>query len=165
MALERGRAWASENGVDVTRVKSGLLEAGLAPGSFDLVAVMYPPLPRTPDSVVERALADLVAPGGRLPVVHHALQHDGESGHGHHGHGEGHGPDFAAMVAPASVRAVLGEGWTVETDDERERSVATGAGAHHVRGALTFGRQLRRIVSLQWSDGHTQPTCTASATA
>lgn len=169
VALDRGRAWASENGVEVTWLKSGLLEAGLAAGSFDLVVVMYPPLPRTPDAVVERALADLVAPGGRLLVVHHALHPDGGHGHrhhehgeahghghhghghhghndehepqGHHGHDEGHGPDFAAMVAPESVRPTLGEEWTIEVDDERDRSVSAGAGARHVTDVVLRARR------------------------
>ncbi|WP_243760855.1 bifunctional 2-polyprenyl-6-hydroxyphenol methylase/3-demethylubiquinol 3-O-methyltransferase UbiG [Propioniciclava sp. MC1595] len=148
VALDRARAWAAEQGVEATWVKSGLLEADLAPGSFDLVAVLYPPLPRTEDATFERALADLVAPGGHLLVVHHAPPREGEvhhgPGHGHHGDdsGESHRPDFAAMVAPASVLPVLGDGWAVETDAVRERSVEGGAGAHHLEDLVLRARRV-----------------------
>ncbi|HHU38247.1 MAG TPA: class I SAM-dependent methyltransferase [Propionibacterium sp.] len=151
VALERGRAWAAENDVDVTWVKSGLLGADLTPGAFDLVVVMYPPLPRTADSSVERALAGLVAPGGRLLVVHHAV--DGSGGHGHgHGHGDGHGqgggdgehhgPDFSTMIAPESVRPVLSDDWVVEVDERRERSLAEGAGARHIKDVVLRAQRL-----------------------
>ena len=151
VALERGRAWAAENDVDVTWVKSGLLGADLTPGAFDLVVVIYPPLPRTADSSVERALAGLVAPGGRLLVVHHAV--DGSGGHGHgHGHGDGHGkgggdgehhgPDFSTMIAPESVRPVLSDDWVVEVDERRERSLAEGAGARHIKDVVLRAQRL-----------------------
>lgn len=142
VALDRARAWADQNDVSVTWVKDGLLEASLAPGSFDLVAVFYPPLPRTPGATAERALADLVAPGGRLLVVHHEPPAPGEHHQGHgHGDGERHGPDFAAMLAPASVLPVLGDGWTIEVDEARERAVEAGAGAHHIRDVVLRARR------------------------
>lgn len=145
VALARARAWADENDVEVTWVKNGLLEAGLPPRSFDLVAVFYAPLARSPEATVERALAGLVAPGGQLVVVHHAPPAPGEGqGHGHgHGRGQGEhqGPDFGAMVAPESVRPVLGDGWTIEVDDTRERAVSGGGGAHHVEDVVLRARR------------------------
>lgn len=135
VALERGRAWASENGVEVAWVKSGLLEAGLAPGTFDLVTVLYSPLQRTPDHAAEHLVAGLVAPGGRLLVVHHVPQPGGH---------DGHRPDFGSMVAPESVRPVLGEGWTIEVDEVRDRTVAGGQGAHHHEDAVLLARRVLR---------------------
>ena len=138
VALERGLAWATENDVAVEWVKSGLLDADLPEGSFVLVAVLYPPLPRTPDREVERVLAGLVAPGGHLLVVHHAPLPTGEL----HGHGlDGHRPDFGAMVAPESVRPVLGEGWVIEVDEARDRPAVEGAGAHHVEDLVLMARR------------------------
>ncbi len=144
VALDRARGWAAEKGVDVTWVRSGLLEAGLAEGSFDLVSVFYPPMSRTPDHEIESALADLVAPGGTLLVVHHAPPEPGEEHHHHHGHDDSQsddhdhseGPDFATMVSPDSVREALRtreDVWLIHTDDQRDRAISAGRGAHHIR--------------------------------
>ena len=71
-ALERGRAAAEKRGDDVasriTWVCAGLLDAALAPESFDLVSVFYPALLRTEDQSIERSLRDLVRPCGALIV-------------------------------------------------------------------------------------------------
>ncbi|WP_425309036.1 class I SAM-dependent methyltransferase [Ammonicoccus fulvus] len=144
VALDRAKAGAADRGVDVTWVKSGLLEAGLEDGSFDLVSVFYPPMSRTPDHRVENALADLVAPGGTLLVVHHAPPEPGEEHHHHHDHSGG--PDFSTMVSPDSVREALHareDVWLIHTDDQRERAVSAGRGAHHIRDLVI--RAERRI--------------------
>lgn len=128
VALERARAWASDNGVEVTLLKSGLVEAELAPGSFDLVLAMYPPLPRTDNSEAEQALLAAVAPGGTLLYAHHTPQP-------HHGEGH-HGPDLSKLIAPETIKPLLGDGWTIEVDEVRERAVPEGAGSHHREDAI-----------------------------
>ncbi len=90
VALDRAERHARDAGVEVTWVHAGLVEADLPVGGFDLVSAQYPVLLRTPGATAERTLADLVAPGGTLLVVHHDLGggHDGdEHDVGEHGHG------------------------------------------------------------------------------
>ncbi|MDO5684046.1 MAG: hypothetical protein Q4G46_14635, partial [Propionibacteriaceae bacterium] len=101
----------------------------------------------TPDHAVENALADLVAPGGTLLVVHHAPPEPGEHHHHHdHGHQHREGPDFLTMVSPDSVRDALSgrpDVWLLHTDDKRDRAVTAGRGAHHVADLVL--RAERRI--------------------
>lgn len=134
VALDRARAWAERNGVQIEWLKSGLVEADLPDGGFDLVAVLYPPLPRTPDSAAERALLAAVAPGGTLLYVHHTPQP--HSGHEHHG------PDLSTLIAPETIKPLLDASWLIEVDEVRPRSVAAGAGSHHREDAILRVRRL-----------------------
>ena len=127
VALDRARRHAEEADVQVTWVHAGLVEAELPTGSFDLVSAQYAVLLRTPGAVAERVLADLVAPGGTLLVVHHDLGPDHAHAHAHAG-----GFDPALYALPADVAAVLGDGWRVEVDESRPRRITGGGGAHHV---------------------------------
>ena len=122
VALERAAVQAGRAGAEVHWLHAGLLEAGLAPASFDLVSAQYPALLRTPDRAAERGLLSLVAPDGLLLVVHHALDdwHPGSDGF-----------DPADYVAPADVVELLDEDWALEVHQTRARTVAGGAGAHH----------------------------------
>ena len=159
VALQRARRLAEESGVQVTWVHAGLVEAGLPAGGFDLVSAQYPVLRKVPGAVAERTLADLVAPGGTLLVVHHAIDAHAHDAHAHdgddHGHGHGHGGqtnhgdahaarggfDPALYALPADVAAVLGDGWDVEVDERRPRSISGGAGAHHVDDLVLRARR------------------------
>lgn len=147
VALDRAERHAQDAGVVVTWLHAGLVEAGLPPGAFDLVSAQYPVLRRTACAVAERLLADLVAPGGTLLVVHHALApHGGGDHHTDHGHEPG-GRDGAGQhdhrheggfdpeqyVMPADVAAVLGDDWRVEVDERRPRTIQGGGGAHHAQ--------------------------------
>ncbi|MDO5627398.1 MAG: methyltransferase domain-containing protein [Mobilicoccus sp.] len=124
-AVDLTRAAATQAGVSVDGVASGLVEAPLQLGSFDLVSALFPVLLRTPERVVEHRLLDLVAPGGTLLVVHHAdIDRD---------HAREHGCDPDAYVSPEDVRALAEEvgGWRVVTDEQRTRDAVHGAGARH----------------------------------
>jgi SAM-dependent methyltransferase len=169
VALDRAERHARDAGVEVTWVHAGLVEADLPARTFDLVSAQYPVLLRTPGARAERTLADLVAPGGTLLVVHHDLG----AGHDHHDdahhdaahhdaahhdaadHGDadhddvvhvhepradgGFDPELYAL--PADVAAVLGDGWVVEVDERRPRSITGGGGAHHVRDLVLRARR------------------------
>jgi SAM-dependent methyltransferase len=138
VALDRAERHAHDAGVRVTWVHAGLVEAaqdgGLPAGGFDLVSAQYAVLRKTPGAVAERTLADLVAPGGTLLVVHHAV--DAHHAHDHEG---GFDPELYAL--PADVAAVLDDGWDVVVDERRPRSIAGGGGAHHVEDLVLRARR------------------------
>lgn len=120
VALERAQRAAAAAGIEVVWVHAGLVEAGRL-GPFDLVACLYPAVPRTPDGAAERALMDAVAPGGRLLFVHH--EHVTDPSHAH-------GFDPSAYLSAASLLDAA-DGWRVEQRGLRERQISGGAGAHH----------------------------------
>jgi SAM-dependent methyltransferase len=135
VALERGRLAATEAGVEVEWVHAALVDAGLSPGSFDLVSVHYPALHRTPGADAVRALLEAVAPGGTLLVVHHADVN--------REHALAHGFDPEDYVASDDVAAALGEGWDVELQERRARDVPPSGrgGGHHVDDLVLRARR------------------------
>lgn len=134
VALARAARHANDAGVEVAWVHDGLVEAGLAAGSFDLVSAQYPVLARTSDHRAEQVLQDLVAPGGTLLVVHHSpadMAHAREQGW-----------NADEFVFPADVAAVLGEDWEVEEDATRPREVPlSGGGTHHTQDVVLRARR------------------------
>ena len=137
VALQRAALHAEQAGAHVQWRHAGLLDAGLPPAAFDLVAALYPALRRTDpdDDAAERALLAALAPGGTLLVVHHA-DVDTE-------HARATGFDPADYVGPADVARLLDDDWHVEVDERRPRHVASGAGAHHTVDAVLRARRLR----------------------
>ena len=135
VALDRAAAHARDAGVEIEWVHAGLVEAGLPAGSFDLVSVQYPALPRTPTHDAERALLDAVAPGGVLLVVHHGDVDREEA------LSRGFDPDD--YVGHQDVVDALGEGWSVEVDERRARAVPTSGQAHHHVDEVLRARRLR----------------------
>jgi SAM-dependent methyltransferase len=133
VALDRARTAAAEAGAVVRWSHTGLLDAELTPGGFDLVSAQYPALLRTPGNDAERALLAAVAPGGTLLVVHHAdvdVEHAKERGF-----------DPADYVSPRDVAAQLDSGWDVTFDERRPRHVEGGAGAHHTHDVVLKARR------------------------
>jgi hypothetical protein len=89
--------------------------------------------------VAEKALLDVVAPGGVLLFVHHAdMEHRHDHGHGGASSGDGHDErhdgdstdekpfDPADYVWPANLAAALGDDWVVEVDERRPRVARRG---------------------------------------
>jgi SAM-dependent methyltransferase len=135
VALDRAKHHADAAGVVVTWAHSGLVEAGLGPGSFDLVSAQYAVLLRTPGRKAEHTMIDAVAPGGVLSVVHHA-DFDPE-------HAKAHGFDPDDYVHPSDVEGVLDEDWQIDVNETRPRNVTTGGGAHHVEDVVLLAHRLR----------------------
>ena len=135
VALQRATRHAQDAGLAVTWMHAELVEAALPPASFDLVSAQYPVLLRTPDARAERALLALVAPGGTLLLVHHAVDM-------HHLHEGGFDP--ADYVFPATVAALLDVDWAVEVHEQRPRTAPeSGNGAHAVDDLVLRARRLR----------------------
>lgn len=129
-ALRRARAAAAGSGVEVEFVQGVLTDA--RPDEFDLVSVAYPALDL--DEAPMDRLGDLVTPGGRLLVVHHA-EVDRERALAH-----GFDPD--TLLQSHDVVTWLREhGWEIELDEQRERHVTHGAGAHHHDDLIVVGRR------------------------
>jgi len=145
VAIERASQAARTVGVEVTWLVTGLLDARLPAGGFDLVSACYPVLRRTPNHAAERVLVAAVAPSGTLLVVHHAdLDAERATAHGSGGEGaSAHGFDPAAYAGPADVAAVLGAGWEVAFDPRRPRTVTSGAGAGHTDDVILHAIRTR----------------------
>lgn len=135
VALARAADHAGARGAQIAWLHTGLVEATLPRGGFDLVSAQYPALPSTPGADGERALLAAVAPGGTLLVVHHA-DVDGELA-------KAHGIDPADYVSHEDVAALLDDDWEVEVDERRAREVVAGAGAHHTHDLVLRARRLR----------------------
>lgn len=133
VALQRAAARAEQAGAEVHWVHAGLLEARLAPASFDLVSAQYPVLLHTPDRAAERSLLSLVAPGGLLLVVHHVPDELRSKAHGF---------DPADYVAPADMVELLDADCELEVHQTRARSVTGGAGAQHPADVVVRARRL-----------------------
>jgi SAM-dependent methyltransferase len=133
VALDRAAQHARQAGVVVHLIHAGFAEALNDASAFDLVSAHYPVLVRTPHSATERSLIGAVAPGGTLVIVHHADFHVDEPDH----------PGFnpADYVGPWDVAPLLMDGWQIEVNENRPRTLATGAGAHHTEDVVLIARR------------------------
>lgn len=125
VALERAAARAEQAGVTVRWIHSGLAEAVLSPGAFDLVVAHYPALPSTDRRDNERALAESVAPSGLLLMVYHA-GFDGDDA-------KARGIDPADYVLPADIVSALLQGnWRISIDTRSPRRLPPGGAGHEL---------------------------------
>jgi hypothetical protein len=135
VALERAAAHAQDAGVSVRWIHAGLLDAGLEAGAFDLVSAQYPVLAKSPDLTAEHILMHAVATGGVLVIVHHADFHVNEPLHD--------GVNPADYVGPWDVAPLLDDDWLIEVNENRQRTLTAGAGAHHTEDVVLIARRLR----------------------
>lgn len=143
VAMARAESHAADAGVEVTFVQSGLLDAGLEPGSFDLVSALYPALRHTPEHDTEGILLNLVNPGGTLLFVHHLMDHHQHEGHDHgdHDHADNDRFDPADYVGVQDMRDRLESGWVIDVHEERDRHISGGRGAGHSRDVVLRARR------------------------
>jgi SAM-dependent methyltransferase len=134
VALDRAANQAERAGAQVHWIHAGLVEAALAPASFELVSAQYPALLRTEHHEAELALLNAVAPGGVLLVVHHPAPTKEQA--------NAHGFDPEEYVSPADVAALLDDRWRTEVDETRPRKVTTGAGSGHTQDIVVRARRL-----------------------
>jgi SAM-dependent methyltransferase len=104
VAVGRAREAAASNGVTVEWVCGDALQTAFPAGSFDLVSMQYPALPKAAGEPAVQALLDTVRPGGVLLAVYHDLDHE------HREHMKERGFDPDDYVGVDDVARLLGEG-------------------------------------------------------
>jgi SAM-dependent methyltransferase len=110
IAVGRARAAAELAGTAVEWICGDVLRTVFPGGSFDLVSMQYPALPKAAGEVAVRRLLDTVRGGGLLLAVYHDLDDE------HREHMKSRGVDPADYVDAADLRQLLGDGFTVELD-------------------------------------------------
>ena len=108
VAVTRAREVAERAGVTVEWVAGDALQSSFPSGSFDLVSMQYPALPKAAGAAAVRTLLDAVRPGGLLLAVYHDLDEE------HHEHMKSKGFDPADYVGVDDLVGLLGEDFTVE---------------------------------------------------
>jgi hypothetical protein len=90
-------------------VRADVLQTALPAGSFDLVSLQYPALPKSAGDAAVRALLDAVRPDGVLLAVYHDLDDEQRE------HMKSRGVDPADYVDADDLARLLGDDFTVET--------------------------------------------------
>ena len=108
VALSRARAAADLAEVAVDWICGDALQVAFPAGSFDLVSMQYPALPKAAGEAAARALLDSVRPGGLLLAVYHDLDDE------HREHMKSRGVDPADYFNADELRQLLGDDFTVE---------------------------------------------------
>jgi SAM-dependent methyltransferase len=108
VALNRAREAGRLAGVVVDWISGDALGMPLPAGSFDLVSMQYPALPKAAGEAPVRALLETVRPGGMLLAVYHDLSDE------HRAHMKERGTDPADYVDADDLLRLLGGEFTVE---------------------------------------------------
>jgi SAM-dependent methyltransferase len=108
VALSRARDAAGAAGATVEWVCGDALGVPFPAGSFDLVSMQYPALPKAAGEAAVQRLLGTVRPGGLLLAVYHDLDH------AHHEHMKERGIDPADYVGVDDLLPLLGEEFAVE---------------------------------------------------
>jgi SAM-dependent methyltransferase len=108
VAVTRAREAAELAGAVVEWVRGDALQTPFPAGSFDLVSMQYPALPKAAGEAAVRALLDTVRPGGLLLAVYHDLSDE------HREHMKSQGVDPADYVDADDLSRLLGDEFTIE---------------------------------------------------
>ena len=108
VAVIRAREAAELAGAIVEWVCGDVLRAPFPAGSFDLVSMQYPALPKAAGEAAVRTLLDTVRPGGLLLAVYHDLSDE------HREHMKSRGIDPADYVDADDLARLLGDEFTIE---------------------------------------------------
>ena len=115
VAVSRAREAAQRAGAAVEWVRGDALQTPFAAGSFDLVSLQYPALPKAAGEAAVRALLETVRPGGLLVAVYHDLDDE------HREHMKSHGTDPADYFDADDLARLLGDAFTIELHATRPR--------------------------------------------
>jgi predicted O-methyltransferase YrrM len=108
VAVSRAREAADAAGVEVEWILGDALQTPLPEGSFDLVSMQYPALPKAAGDAAVRRLLATVRPGGMLLAVYHDLDDE------HAAHMKARGVDPADYVGADDLCGLLGDDFTIE---------------------------------------------------
>ena len=108
VALTRAREAAELAGATVEWICGDVLRTPFPAGSFDLVSMQYPALPKAAGQAAVRALLGTVRPGGLMLAVYHDLDDE------HREHMKAKGVDPADYVDADDLAALLGDAFTIE---------------------------------------------------
>ena len=108
VAVSRAREAAERAGATVDWVCGDALRTPFPAGTFDLVSMQYPALPKAAGEAAMRALLDSVRPGGLLLAVYHDLDDE------HREHMKSQGTDPADYVGADDLGRLLSDDFTVE---------------------------------------------------
>jgi SAM-dependent methyltransferase len=108
VAVRRGREVAERLGVAVEWAAGDALRTPFAAGSFDLVSLQYPALPKAGGEGAVRELLAAVRPGGLVLAVYHDLDHE------HREHMKARGNDPADYVGADDLAPLLEADFIVE---------------------------------------------------
>jgi SAM-dependent methyltransferase len=115
VAVNRAREAAGLAGAVVGWVCGDALQTPFPAGSFDLVSMQYPALPKAAGEAALRALLDTVRPGGLLLAVYHDFSDE------HREHMKSRGVDPADYVDADDLARLLGGEFTIELDAVQPR--------------------------------------------
>jgi SAM-dependent methyltransferase len=107
VALSRAREAAERAGATVEWVWGDALGTWFLAGSFDLVSMQYPALPKAAGEAAVLALLGTVRPGGSLLAVYHDLDDE------HREHMRSRGVDPADYVGADDLARLLGVDFTL----------------------------------------------------
>jgi len=108
VAVSRAREAAERAGAAVEWVHGDALQTPFAAGSFDLVSMQYPALPKAAGEAAVRALLETVRPGGLLLAVYHDFDDE------HREHMKSRGVDPADYFDADDLARLLGGAFTIE---------------------------------------------------
>ena len=108
VAVIRAREAAKLAGAVVEWVRGDALQTAFPAGSFDLVSMQYPALPKAAGEAAVRALLDTLRPGGLLLAVYHDLDDD------HREHMKSRGVDPGDYFDAEDLVRLLGDAFTIE---------------------------------------------------
>jgi SAM-dependent methyltransferase len=115
VAVGRARAAAELAGVAVEWVSADALQTAFPAGSFDLVSMQYPALPKAAGEAAVRALLGTLRPGGLLLAVYHDLDDE------HREHMKSRSVDPADYIDADDLARVLGDNFTIELREVEPR--------------------------------------------
>jgi SAM-dependent methyltransferase len=134
VAVDRARKAAHLAGVTVDWMCGDALRTSFPPGSFDLVSMQYPALPKAGGEIAVRALLGAVRPGGLLLAVYHDLDDE------HREHMKSRGVDPADYVGVEDLQRLIGDDFTIEVN-AREPRIDPPPGTPHVADVVLRARR------------------------
>jgi SAM-dependent methyltransferase len=133
VAISRAREAARRAGACVEWICGDVLRTAFPAGSFDLVSMQYPALPKAAGEAALRKLIDTVRPDGLLLAVYHDLDDE------HLEHMKSRGADPADYVGADDLPRLLG-GFAVELHTAEPR-IDPPPGTAHIADVIVRARR------------------------